>query len=620
MSKNTENQTIYKYPPPFKGLIALGHQRLSIVGLQSGKQPIQVNLKNGFTLSLAVNGEIYNYKEIREKLYQMERQNHITKLFVQRKEKQYENTQITLDFETEMKEIEEKHKQLLLECENEVNQMNQSDYSSYQYITDSDCESISHLFCAMVDFIDTSKTMTSIQSFYQNNQLNEFIQSRLDMLDGIFAFVLTITHPHLKQPFFLISRDPIGVNSLYYGLTKDDEVMVASEMKALHSKCSMVADMLPGHFIAGDVGNEILEPIRYYFPKWDMDLGERNNSLDFLIPEIRNTLTNAVRKQLMSEVPSGVLLSGGLDSSLIASIACRELKKMGNTEWGNRLRTFSIGLNNSPDLEKAKEVADFLGTSHHSFTFTLEEGFDAIKDVIYHLETYDITTIRASTPMFLLSRKIKAFGVKMVLSGEGSDEILGGYLYFHHAPNNHEFLEECKSRVKALYKADCLRANKSTMAWGLEVRVPFLDKDFLELAIPIDSDVKMRQKDNVGKRVEKWVLRKAFDTPDNPYLPDSLLWRQKEQFSDGVGYNWIDTLIEKTNNMVSSREMSMASLIFPFQTPTTKEGFYYRKIFDELFPHMEHLTSKWVPRTDWNGVKSSDPSGRVYDIHENKKN
>lgn len=594
----------YEYPPSFKGLIAMGHQRLSIVGLQSGEQPITSTLDNGFTLTLAVNGEIYNYKQLRRLLEDEDKVLFLEKMVQDR---------------TQEDMTDEECQKLHLQCQMEVESMEPRLYSRYQYQTDSDCESINHLFSTLVSSLGVSGHMSSISGFFPSQEvLNELVQERLDKLDGVFSFILTITHPRLEQPFFLIARDPIGVNPLYYGLTKDDEVMVASEMKGIQSRCTMVADMLPGHFISGHLGSEVLEPIPYYFPKWDI-VESSTSDLDILLPEIRDTLTKAVRKRLMSEVPSGVLLSGGLDSSLIASIASRELKMMGTTEWGNQLRTFSIGLEGSPDLEKAQEVANFLGSCHHSFTFTLEEGLDAIKDVIYHLETYDITTIRASTPMFLLSRKIKAYGVKMVLSGEGSDEILGGYLYFHHAPNDKEFLDECRSRVKALYKADCLRANKSTMAWGLEVRVPFLDKEFLELAIPIPGHLKMKARTEGGKRVEKWILREAFNTPSDPYLPEDLLWRQKEQFSDGVGYSWIDTLIAKTSQMVTDREMKMASLFFPYQTPTTKEAFYFRKLFEEMFPRMEHLTSKWIPRTDWEGVKSSDPSGRVYEIHENKK-
>ena len=285
--------------------------------------------------------------------------------------------------------------------------------------------------------------------------------------------------------------------------------------------------------------------------------------------------------------------------------------------WGDNLHTFSVGLKGSPDLKYAKDVADFLGTVHHEFTFTIQEGIDALRDVIYHLETYDVTTIRASTPMYLMSRKIKATGIKMVLSGEGADEILGGYLYFHNAPTEEEFHKEVIKRVSGLHYFDCLRANKSTMAWGLEVRVPFLDKQFLETAIPIRRDYKMNKITENGKNIEKYILRKAFSKELNDgykYLPDSVLWRQKEQFSDGVGYSWVDTLIEKTEDKYTDDEFTNLIQKYPYNTPKTKEALFYREIFEELFPKCEKTVEKWIPNTQWEGVKS-DPSGRAQGVH-----
>ena len=316
---------------------------------------------------------------------------------------------------------------------------------------------------------------------------------------------------------------------------------------------------------------------------------------------------------MMSDVPYGTLLSGGLDSSLISSIANKILQERSDlkVKWGKKLHTFSIGLVGSPDLKAAREVADFLDTIHYEYNFTIQEGLDAIEDVIYHLETYDITTIMFSTPMYLMSRKIKATGIKMVLSGEGADEIFGGYLYFHNAPNEEEFHKEIIKRVKNLHYFDCLRANKSTMAWGVEVRVPFLDKQFLETAVPIKHEYKL-------KNIEKYILRKAFDVTENnkKYLPDSVLWRQKEQFGDGVGYNWIDKLLEITNDKYTEREFEELSSKYSYNKPSTKEGLYYREIFEKLFKNCEKAVEKWIPSTQWDGVKE-DPSGRAQNIHEN---
>jgi asparagine synthase (glutamine-hydrolysing) len=314
----------------------------------------------------------------------------------------------------------------------------------------------------------------------------------------------------------------------------------------------------------------------------------------------------------MCEVPFGVLLSGGLDSSLIASIASRIIKNKNNTLYGHKLHTFSIGLIDSPDLIAAQKVATYLDTIHHAFTFTLQEGLDALSELIYHLETYDITTIRASTPMFLLSRKIKALGIKMVLSGEGADEIFGGYLYFHQSPSNIEFHNECKKRVLNLHHFDCLRANKSTMAWGLEARVPFLDQEFMEHTMNIHPQHKLKN------GIEKYILRKAFDTSTNPYLPESILWRQKEQFSDGVGYGWIDTLIKISNNKYTEEEFKLAISSYSNNVPKTKEALMYREIYNSIFTKNININiSQWIPRTDWKNV-SYDPSGRSQHIHTNK--
>jgi asparagine synthase (glutamine-hydrolysing) len=382
------------------------------------------------------------------------------------------------------------------------------------------------------------------------------------------------------------------------------------------------------------------------------------------LKSIRETLELAVRKRLMSEVPYGVLLSGGLDSSLIASIAARETNKVAEAQRAKyeerrarkiadpnsisnngmaaglddedgqeslaawpRLHSFSIGIEGSPDLIAARKAAQFLETVHHEYTFTVQEGLDAISDVIYHLETYDVTTVRASTPMYLLSRKIKAMGVKMVLSGEGSDEIFGGYLYFHAAPNAADFHRECVSRVKKLHTADCLRANKSTMAWGLEARVPFLDKAFLDVAMNVDATEKMfskgtlQTKDRDGRpRMEKYILRKAFDmTPEGdnkPYLPTEILWRQKEQFSDGVGYSWIDGIKDYANKHISDRKFKQRAERYPEDTPDTKEAYWIREIFESWFPSKAAASTaiRWIPRKDWGCA--SDPSGRAVGIHE----
>lgn len=350
----------------------------------------------------------------------------------------------------------------------------------------------------------------------------------------------------------------------------------------------------------------------YYDPHWmRMTYMDSPTSTDF--SALKESLTKSVEKRLMAEVPFGCLLSGGLDSSLIASITVKLMQQNPDKYKGQKLKTFSIGLAGAPDLKFAKEVADYLGTEHYEFNFTPQDGIKAINDVIYHLETYDITTIRASTPMFLMSQKIKELGVKMVLSGEGADEIFGGYLYFHQAPTDKDFDQECRTRVYGLHLSDCLRANKSTMAHSIEVRVPFLDKDFLDVAMLLHPSVKC----NRDTHVEKYCLREVFN--DGTYLPDSILWRQKEQFSDGVGYDWIDSLKQFTEAHDLSNDLDTAYMEFPHNTPMTREALYYRRVFAELFPQCEKTVVKWVPKTEWKGV-SADPSGRAQLIHtEHKK-
>ena len=464
-------------------------------------------------------------------------------------------------------------------------------HGSYDFKTSSDCEVIIPLY-------------------------QKYWTPMVDMLDGVFAFFLY----DKENRDFLVARDPIGVNPLYYAMNSLGEYCFASEMKAIRmwdSDCE-IGIFPPGHYMTKT--HEILP---YYQPRW---ADKKINELDYQISKmdmckkVRESLTNAVEKRLMADVPFGVLLSGGLDSSLITSITNKILKENKHKRsWGDKLHSFSVGLEGAPDLKYAKDVANFLQTVHHELHFTIQEGMDAIKDVIYKLETYDVTTIRASTPMYLMSRKIKATGIKMVLSGEGADEILGGYLYFHNAPSEEEFHKECIDRVKNLHYFDCLRANKSTMAWGVEVRVPFLDKHFLETAIPIRPDLKIRERFEGLAKVEKYILRKAFDKTMNEdgyqYLPESVLWRQKEQFSDGVGYNWVDSLIKEAEKNILDWDMEELSRLYPVNTPTTKEGLYYRRIYEDLFPGCESVSKYWIPNTDWEGVKA-DPSGRAQNVHD----
>lgn len=436
----------------------------------------------------------------------------------------------------------------------------------------------------------------------------------VDKLNGIFAFSL---YDAEKDEYF-VARDHMGVIPLYMGWDEHGTFYVASELKALEGTCTKIELFPPGHYLHSSDG----ELKRWYSRDWmEYDAVKENETS---IEKLREALEAAVHRQLMSDVPYGVLLSGGLDSSITSAVAKKYAEKRiesGDTDgaWWPRLHSFSVGLEGSPDLAAAQKVADHIGTVHHEIKFTIQEGLDAIKDVIYNLETYDITTIRASTPMYLMARVIKSMGVKMVLSGEGADEVFGGYLYFHKAPNAQEFHEETVRKLSKLHMYDCLRANKSLAAWGIEGRVPFLDKEFMDVAMSINPEDKMIN----GERMEKWVLRKAFES----YLPESVAWRQKEQFSDGVGYSWIDTLKELVDEKISDEQLANAKYKFPIQTPTNKEEYYYRSIFAEHFPSDAAALS--VPQEasvacstkialEWDEAfkNMNDPSGRaVANVH-----
>ncbi|NVO19152.1 MAG: asparagine synthase B [Bacteroidetes bacterium] len=416
----------------------------------------------------------------------------------------------------------------------------------YEYLTESDCEVILALYKAKgIDFLED--------------------------LSGIFAFALYDS----EKDCYLIARDHIGIIPLYMGWDSWGNFYVASELKALEGVCKKIEEFLPGHYLYSKDG--IAK--KWYQRDWDKFETVRDQSTDIL--KLRHALEDAVERQLMSDVPYGVLLSGGLDSSVISAIA-RKFSHMrvetGNREeaWWPQLHSFAVGLEGSPDLAAARSVAHHIGSVHHEIHFTIQEGLDAIRDVIYHLETYDVTTVRASTPMYLMARVIKSMGVKMVLSGEGADEIFGGYLYFHKAPNAQAFHEETVRKLSKLHLYDCLRANKSLAAWGVEGRVPFLDKEFMDVAMTINPEDKMAK----DGRIEKWILRKAFED----YLPESIAWRQKEQFSDGVGYGWIDKLKVVANEIVSDEQLANAKYRFPINPPMSKEEYHYRSIFSEHFP------------------------------------
>ena len=510
------------------GSAILAHERLSIVDPQSGGQPLYSPDKQQV---LAINGEIYNHRDIRRR---------------------YEQT--------------------------------------YAFQTGSDCEVILALYREKgIDF--------------------------LEELNGIFAFAL---YDEAKDEF-LIARDPIGVIPLYIGYDSDGTVYCASELKALEGFCERYEPFLPGHYYSSREG----KMVRWYKRDWMTYEGAKSNPVP--VSALHDALEDAVRRQLMSDVPYGVLLSGGLDSSVVSAIAkkfaSRRVETDGQKEaWWPQLHSFAIGLKGAPDLVKAREVADFIGTVHHEINYTIQEGLDAVRDVIYFIETYDVTTVRASTPMYLLARVIKSMGIKMVLSGEGADEVFGGYLYFHKAPDARAFHEETVRKLSKLYMYDCLRANKSLAAWGVEGRVPFLDKEFLDVAMRIDPQYKMCP----GKTIEKKIVREAF----SDMLPESVVWRQKEQFSDGVGYSWIDTLKAITAEAVSDTEMEHAADRFPINTPRNKEEYYYRSIFEEYFP--SESAARSVPSVPsvacstaealaWDKAfqNMNEPSGRaVAGIHE----
>ena len=500
----------------------LAHERLAIVDPLSGGQPL---VSPDGKQVLAVNGEIYNHKEIREK-YKDE----------------------------------------------------------YEFQTGSDCE--------------------VILALYRKKGL-DFLED----LNGIYAFALY----DVEKNAFLVARDHVGVIPLYIGRDADGTVYVASELKALEGFCEEYEPFLPGHYWWSGDGRMV----RWYSRDWfDYD-SVKDNEAD--VSELREALVGAVKRQLMSDVPYGVLLSGGLDSSITSAIAARfaqnRIEDDGRSEaWWPRLHSFAVGLKGAPDLIKAKEMADFLGTVHHEVNYTVQEGLDAIRDVIYHIETYDVTTVRASTPMYLLARVIKSMGIKMVLSGEGSDEIFGGYLYFHKAPSAKDFHEETVRKIGKLYEYDCLRANKALAAWGVEGRVPFLDKEFMDVAMRLNPSAKMCS----GAVVEKKILREAFED----YLLPSVAWRQKEQFSDGVGYSWIDSLKAVAESTVSDEQMAAAAERFPVNPPRNKEEYCYRTIFEEHFPSRSAaLSVPSVPSVacssavalEWDAAfrNMNDPSGRA---------
>ena len=475
--------------------------------------------------------------------------------------------------------------------------------SEYQYQTGSDCEVILALYRE-----------------WKANGASSFVPL-LERLSGIFAFALY----DVEDGSFLIARDPIGVIPLYIGYDKDGKVYVASELKALEGQCDRYEPFLPGHYYWSREADKGMQ--RWYTRGWMQGETVPKEELSYgdAVEEVRLGLMSAVKRQLMSDVPYGVLLSGGLDSSVISAIAARyashRVENDGATEaWWPRLHSFAVGLKGAPDLAKAKLVAERIGTVHHEINYTIQEGLDAIRDVIYFIETYDVTTVRASTPMYLLARVIKSMGIKMVLSGEGADEIFGGYLYFHKAPTPEEFHKETVRKLSKLHLYDCLRANKSLSAWGVEGRVPFLDKEFLDVAMTLDPSYKMCP----GKEIEKKVVRDAF----SDMLPEEIAWRQKEQFSDGVGYSWIDTLKQITASAVSDEQMAHAAERFPINPPRNKEEYYYRSIFAEHFP--SDSAARSVPSVPsvacstaealaWDEAfkNMNEPSGRaVKDIHE----
>ena len=505
----------------------LAHERLAIVDPTSGKQPI---ISEDGLKVIAVNGEIYNHKNLKNRFA-----------------------------------------------------------ADYNFRTESDCE--------------------VILALYEKKGINF-----LNDLNGIFAFALYDS----SNDKYLIARDHMGIIPLYMGWDKDDIFYISSELKSLEGVCDKIELFPPGHYLESSSMNLI----KWYDPEWVSY--EHVKDSETSIKAIHDSLSAAVKRQLMSDVPYGVLLSGGLDSSITSALAKKFASKRIESNdkqdaWYPQLHSFSVGLKDAPDLKAARIVADHIGTIHHEINFTVQEGIDAIRDVIYHLETYDITTIRASTPMYLIARAIKSLGIKMVLSGEGADELFGGYLYFHKAPNAKEFHEETVRKLDKLHQYDCLRANKSLAAWGIEGRVPFLDKEFIDVAMNINPEDKMIK----NGRIEKWVLREAF----KDYLPESVLWRQKEQFSDGVGYSWIDSLKDLVSKEVSDHNLENASKIYPINTPRNKEEYYYRSIFNNHFPSdASAMSVPSVPSVacstpqalEWDEAfkNMNDPSGRsISNIH-----
>ncbi len=464
--------------------------------------------------------------------------------------------------------------QLVLAVNGEIYNHNELRKSvpGYEFLTHSDCE--------------------VILALYREKGVN-FIEQ----LNGIFAFALY----DKGNGTYLIARDHMGIIPLYMGWDAQENLYVASELKSLEGVCTRFQEFPPGHYLYGPSG---VEPVKWYNRDWTDFEKVKDNVSDTAI--LRKALEDAVHRQLMSDVPYGVLLSGGLDSSIISAITKKFAAKRIESDdqqqaWYPQLHSFAVGLIGSPDLAAARKVADHIGSVHHEINFTVQEGLDAIRDVIYHLETYDVTTIRASTPMYLLARVIKSMGIKMVLSGEGADEIFGGYLYFHKAPNAKAFHEETVRKLEKLHLYDCLRANKSLAAWGIEGRVPFLDKEFMDVAMRMNPQDKMAG----NGKMEKWILRKTFED----YLPESIAWRQKEQFSDGVGYSWIDTLKAVAEEQVSDEELKNAKFRFSIHPPMSKEEYRYRTIFSDLFP--SDSAASCVPSVK--SVACSTPEALVWD-------
>lgn len=550
------------------GSAILAHERLSIVDPESGRQPLFSPDKKQV---LAVNGEIYNHQDIRSRFA-----------------------------------------------------------GHYQYQTGSDCEVILSLYREMRADTDFATLI-----FQGEDAVHARICQMLEELNGIFAFALY----DAEHDEFLIARDPIGVIPLYIGYDNDGKVMVASELKALEGQCDHYEPFLPGHYYYSKTPGMKRYNTRDWFEyasmqkKYNIDdskkaaeqLAEAAPQEQAAVEQIHDALEASVKRQLMSDVPYGVLLSGGLDSSVISAVAekfsATRVENGGETRaYWPRLHSFAVGLKGAPDLAKARLVAEHIGTVHHEINYTIQEGLDAIRDVIYFIETYDVTTVRASTPMYLLARVIRSMGIKMVLSGEGADEVFGGYLYFHKAPDAKAFHEETVRKLGKLYLYDCLRANKSLAAWGIEGRVPFLDKDFLDVAMGMNPVLKMCP----DKTIEKKVVRDAFAD----LLPEEVAWRQKEQFSDGVGYSWIDTLKQITASAVSDEQMAHAAERFPINPPQNKEEYYYRSIFAEHFP--SDSAARSVPSVpsvacstaealawDASFKNQNDPSGRaVAGVHE----